>query len=269
MPNPISTLLLCLGLLLVDGINAFPAHADSVEVFPKEDGYLVSGGAVLHESYTKDRDEAAKCKDCFWRIVEICKSWDDTSHGSCPWLRMKCPKNMQVVEVHRFNGKLSPSFTSADWYFSGHSCIGKAGPISTIDLTKSITETWFLNIPELQIRYRPNSNAILWQPLRYEILSQMHLTGTKTILSEQVTINAQAQLRLTCRDLQNNLGCMKRQIGALKLTELGPLKIEAQALWNASYDLLGLKDIQIEGIHPISKTLNTFNVHPLFTHLSR
>lgn len=256
-------------VFLISSLFATPAVADSIEAFPSSDGYLISGGAVHHENFSKNREEAATCTNCFWKIVIICKSWDDQNHRSCPWLRLQCPKDTQVVEVFRANGNSRPKFDSSEWYFTSYSCIGESGPISTFEVTRLLQQSWFVKLPDLRIKYFPKSDAILWQPLRYQLLSDLHLKRTKNILGHQVTVNANAKLGFTCRTSPFLNNCLRSTINKIKFTQVGVIQLTAQTTWEASYDLNGIQGIPINGVQPTFQITNIFNVHPLFTHLAK
>jgi hypothetical protein len=255
------------GLLCV----TYPAisHATTIEVLPQQDAYLVSGGVIHHTNYTKDRTEAASCSDCFWKIKEICKSWSDANHGSCPWLRLQCPVDMQLVEVFRANAISRPAFSSRDWYLVGYSCIGQSGPISTVEIATAITDSWLARVPNIRLKYLPPSDAILWHPLKYELLSPDSLTFTKTILGVRVTLNANSSVEFRCQSLASISNCISNNSNQIKFKKVGIYHLTAISKWRATYNALGVEGIEVSGPNPSSSTTTLFNVHPLFTHLAQ
>lgn len=255
----------CLTAFIV--IHPSPANATNVEVLPQKDAYLITGGAIHHSNFTKDREEAATCENCFWKVVTICKSWLDTSHGSCPWLRLQCPVDMQLVEVFRANALARPAYASAEWYFVSYSCIGDAGPISSEDIANSLSQSWLVKVPQLQIRFSPPNDAILWHPLKFEILSNSSFVQTQTLLGTKVTLHASSFLDFQCNAIANITSCLSVNSQKLKFKKVGIFQITATAKWDATYDALGIEGISVSGNKPTSTIKNTFNVHPLFTHL--
>ena len=244
------------------------SSATSVEVVAKSDSYLVSGGVIHHSNFTKDRDEAATCSTCFWKVTEICKSWLDTSHGSCPWLRLQCPVDMQLVQVFRANANSRPEFSSDEWYLVGYSCIGDAGPISTVDISTSLKQSSLQRIPALRIRYLPSNDAILWQALKYEVLSKESFTRTRRVLDVKVTLHAASSLSFKCKKFTQLFQCISTNSNNLKFNQVGLFNLTATSTWQATYDALGVNGIEVQGVKPSSSTTNLFNVHPLFTHLN-
>lgn len=245
------------------------SHATTIEVLPQQDAYLVSGGVIHHNNYTKDRTEAASCSDCFWKIKEICKSWSDTNHGSCPWLRLQCPADMQLVEVFRANAISRPIYTSGDWYFVGYSCIGQVGPISTVEIASAISDSWLAKVPNIRLKYQPPSDAILWHPLRYELLSPNSFTFVKTILGVRVTLQANSSVEFRCQSMTSILNCISSNSNQIKFKRVGIYKLTATSTWYATYNALGVEGIEVTGPNPFSSTTQLFNVHPLFTHLAQ
>ena len=259
---------LILVLLFVPLYCPPPSSATNVEVVGQSDSYLMSGGVIHHSNFTKDRDEAATCSNCFWKITEICKSWLDTNHGSCPWLRLQCPVDMQLVQVFRANANSRPEFSSDEWYLVGYSCIGEAGPISTLDISIALKQSSLQKIPTLRIRYLPSNDAILWQVLRYEVLSKESINRTRTVLGVKVTLHARSSINFECKKSTQNSHCITSNPNELKFKEVGLFRLTATSTWQATYDALGVKGIEVQGVNPSSSSTNLFNVHPLFTHLS-
>lgn len=249
--------------------SSAPAFCDSINAYPTHDGYIVTGGAIHHDNYSKSRDEAAKCQDCFWRILEICKSWQDESHRSCPWLRMQCPKDMQIVEVFRANTNQKPTINSGEWYFTGYSCIGESGPISTLDIASHLTDSWYLKLPELKIKYFPQHDAILRRLVKFDVLSDLKIITSKNILGNEVTVTAEANLSFTCSDFSNSTTCVKQFLNKIKLYQVGLQDVTAKTTWQATYAINQISGIPIAGTKPVFRFPNLFNVHPLFTHLAK
>lgn len=243
------------------------SHATTIEVVSSQDAYLVSGGVVNYSNFTKDRSEAANCTTCFWKIKAICKSWQDSSHGSCPWLRLQCPANMQLVEVFRFNGLYRPNYYSSDWYFVGYSCIGESGPISTVQIADSLLDEWLIRVPKLQIKYSPPNDAILRQPIRYEVLSDQSLAFTKTVAGVKTHLTSGSNLSFNCLDQKGNSNCVTQSSGNLKFGKTGLLSLSAKSVWTAEFEIDGVSGIEITGPQPSSSVSKIINVHPLFTHL--
>jgi hypothetical protein len=245
-----------------------PSSATTIEVLPQHDSYLVTGGVIHHTNFTRDRQEASVCETCFWKIKEICKSWLDSNHGSCPWLRLQCPADMQLVEVFRANAKYRPIYESKDWYFVSYSCIGDSGPASTVEISNQLSDSWVANVPRLRMKFYPASDAILWHPLKYQILSQSSFSLTKKVLGVQVTLKARSSLDFICRNQNKLENCLSIRANELKFKKVGILQVVTTAQWSATYDALGVVGIEVSGLNPSFTSSQTFNVHPLFTHLA-
>jgi hypothetical protein len=54
----------------------------------------------------------------------------------------------------------------------------------------------------------------------------------------------------------------------LKFKKVGILQVVTTAQWSATYDALGVVGIEVSGLNPSFTSSQTFNVHPLFTHLA-
>ena len=244
-----------------------PAQASNVEVLAQGDSYLISGGVIHHSNFTRDRKEAASCTDCFWKVQAICKSWQDSNHGACPWLRLQCPSDMQLVEVFRANAVFRPTVISSLWYFVGYSCIGDAGPISTIDLYDHLAKSWIIEVPKLRIRFSPANDAILSHPLKYEILSKTEFDVARDVFSTSVTLHAQSHIEFACESSFSSKHCISQKSNQIKFKKVGLSYLFAKSIWSATFDAAGILGISVPGPNPTSEIKSLFNVHPLFTHL--
>jgi hypothetical protein len=262
----LSVAIATIGLLLFTNQTS-PAYATSIEVLPQVDSYLIKGGVIHHSNFTKDRDEAATCSNCFWKIREICKSWQDSSHGSCPWLRLQCPNNMQLVEVYRANANSRPPYISNIWYFVSFSCIGQAGPISTIDISTTLSNIWVVDVPKLRIKFLPPNDAILWQPIKYQILSKQTIEKVTEVFENQVTIRAKSFLEFSCMQSIGSNSCLSQKFNSIKFKEIGSKLLLTKSTWSATFDALGIFGIPVDGPNPSFEIKTPFQVHPLFTHL--
>jgi hypothetical protein len=254
-------------VLAAQFLFATTSGATTIEVVSNHDGYLVSGGIVNYENYIKDRTEAANCENCFWKIHEICKSWDDSNHRSCPWLRLQCPADMQLVEVFRFNGLNRPSYFSDDWYFVGYSCIGDAGPISSLQIATTLLDQWLIRVPKLQIKYFPPDDAILRQPIKYLVTSTQSISFTKYVAGVKASLSSSSNLSFNCVNQNDKSNCASFSNGELKFVKTGLNNLTAKSIWNATFEVNGIPGIEINGSKPSSTFSSIINVHPLFTHL--
>ncbi len=260
--------LIVLGAVVVISSQLLPqASATSVEILPEIDSYLISGGAIHHSNFTKDRQEAATCSDCFWKIRVICKSWQDSSHGSCPWLRLQCPRDMQLVEVFRANSNSRPVINSGLWYFVGYSCVGDAGPISSIDITDTLARSWIVGVPKLRIKYFPANDAVLSHPLKFEVLSKNTFDEVRDIFGDELILHAKSRIEFKCNSSKYLGNCISQKSNQIKFKKTGFNYLHAKAIWSATYDFLGITGIEVQGTNPTSELTTLFNVHPLFTHL--
>lgn len=244
-----------------------PSYATNIEVVAQHDSYLITGGVIHYTNYTKDRQEAATCKNCFWKVREICKSWLDTNHGSCPWLRLQCPVDMQLVEIFRANANARPPYISELWYFVGYSCIGEYGPISTIELSSKLSNSWVVGVPELRIKFFPPNDAILWHPIKYQVISNTSFSKAVDVFGTKVTLHANGDLAFECFQTRNPDSCISQKSNLIRFTSFGSKVLLTKSSWNATFDIHGINGIAVEGAGPSFESRTTFNVHPLFTHL--
>lgn len=257
----------CILILFAQFLFPTSISATSIEVISNKDAYLVTGGIVNYVNYNKDRTEAANCENCFWKIHAICKSWDDANHRSCPWLRLQCPADMQLVEVFRFNGVNRPAYFSNDWYFVGYSCIGESGPISSVQIAYTIREQWLVKVPKLQIKYMPPNDAILRQSINYQVTSVSSISFTKNVSGVPTTLSSASRLSFDCVDQNDKHRCATYLDGELKFVKPGLNEITATSIWDATFEVEGVSGIQIRGTKPTSTFSRTIKVHSLFTHL--
>ena len=201
-----------------------------------------------------------------WSLVLNFPKFHLANHGSCPWLRLQCPVDMQLVEVFRFNGLYRPSFASPDWYFVGYSCIGQSGPISSVQIAIALLDEWLIKVPKLQIKYLPPSDAILRYPIRYQVLSDESFSFSRIVAGVKASLSASSYLSFECFDLKGLANCAKQSSGELKLLKTGLLSITAKSVWTANFSVNGVNGIEITGSKPFSTFVKVINVHPLFTH---
>lgn len=226
-------------LITLTGIASAPANA-SVTVSADHETYIVDGGVIHHERFENDRREAATCTTCHWKIHLICKSWSDASHGACPSLSASCPREETVAEVLRADAKERPESSSTLWHLVGHTCVGDGGPASVVDIEHEIHDRWKIPLPTFDFRTRPPFRTLINLPTAVVFASPATTGELKaTVAGISVAFRSSAVRRIACTPT-----CT---INASELVFAAPGKasINATAMWTASFDALGLKDIPV------------------------
>ena len=253
--------LLCICSILVLVLNAPNiAHASDewVTTEPSINGYLVRGGAIHHSSYEKDRTEAASCDNCFWQINAICESWEDETRGWCPSMRLRCPADLQIVEVFRANAKSQPPLQSGLWRRTGYSCIGTEGPAATGQIINRISARQFISLPALKFQTFPPVKTLVNLPTRVVFQSPNQLPDRKIqVAGIDVTFRAAASRSISCT------GCSRISNRTVYWQRPGIVQITGTAVWQASFDALGIKGIPITQPYPNQKVESTLSVFQL------
>lgn len=237
------------------------AHASDewVTTEPSINGYLVRGGAIHHSSYEKDRTEAASCDNCFWRISPICESWEDETRGWCPSMRLRCPADLQIVEVFRANATYTPALQSGLWRRTGYSCIGSEGPTATGQIINRISAQQLISLPALRFQTFPPVRTLVNLPTRVVFLSPNQLPDRKIkVAGINVTFRAAASRSISCT------GCSRISNRTVYWQRAGVVQISGTAVWQASFDALGIKGIPITQPYPnqiVESTLNVFQLN--------
>lgn len=236
------------------------AHANDewVTAEPTINGYLVRGGVLHHSTYDKDRTEAATCDNCFWRINPICESWEDETRGWCPSMRLRCPADLQIVEVFRANATTTPPLQSELWRRTGYSCIGAEGPAATGQIINRITSKQFINLPALKFQTHPPSKTLVNLPTRVAFQSPNQIPEKKIqVAGIDVYFRAVASRSISCTN------CSRISNRTVYWHRSGVMQISGNAIWRASFDALGITGIPITQSFPNQKVDNTLIVFQL------
>lgn len=245
-------------VIVLNAPNIAHASDEWVTAEPSINGYLVRGGAIHHSSYEKDRTEAASCDNCFWRISPICESWEDETRGWCPSMRLRCPADLQIVEVFRANATSTPSLQSGLWRRTGYSCIGKEGPAATGQIINRISARQFISLPALTFQTFPPARTLVNLPTRVVFLSPNQLPDRKIqIAGIDVAFRAAASRSISCT------GCSRISNRTVYWQRSGIVQITGTAVWQASFDALGIKGIPITQPFPNQKVDSTLSVFQL------
>ena len=241
-------------VLVLTWLPASPSDA-SVTVSADHETYIVDGAVVHHERFENDRREAATCTTCHWHIHLICKSWSDTAHGACPSLSASCPREQTVAEVMRADAKLRPEASSTLWHLVGHTCIGDGGPASVIDIEDELHDRWRIPLPIFGFRTRPPFRTLINLPTSV-VFSASATTGEMkaTVAGISVAFRSTAVRRIVCTPacaIDNS---------SLVFGIPGNTSINATAVWTASFDALGLKDIPVSDDPIIQRATQTIEV---------
>jgi hypothetical protein len=247
--------------LLINLFSAPPsasAQDEWVEVENAINGYLVSGGALHHSSYEKDRVEAATCEGCFWQIRRICESWEDEYRGGCIAMRLRCPSDMQVVEVFRANAIARPNLESSKWTRTGYSCVGEDGPASTEQIADRILASKFIELPELEFATKPPNRTLVNLPTRVVFNSPSRITDKKIkVAGIDVSFRASANRSVSCSS------CLLIDNRTVFWQKSGPVEISSTARWRATFDAFGLSEIPVDRTPITQRKLSQLNVFQL------
>lgn len=224
-------------LTLLVGLSLMPAPVTAVSwtsFDSEENGWWVRGGAIHHETYERDRTEAAVCENCHWWVHRICDSWTDENHGWCPSMRLRCPRDMSIVEIFRANALRRPNLNDSRWVRSGYSCIGEAGPISYGQISERISESNWIEPPPLKVTVSPPEAAIVNLPVKIKYLSPS-LTPLKTfkVAGHLVRFQSRASRTLNCSY------CIKTAT-QVRWQQTGSDTLDFKTNWTADVEVAGL-----------------------------
>lgn len=228
-----------------------------VKVDSARSGWQVSGGAVHHETYEKNRADAALCIDCHWWIHLICESWSDENHGWCPSMRLRCPRDMSLVEVFRANADVRPNFGDKAWVRTGYSCVGDAGPISYGEIFSRIRESKWLEPPVLQVQTSPPGITIvnLKTKLKFKSTSEMP-TRSFTIADQPVKFSAIGTRSFECGS------CFHLSQNEMVWRAKGTDTVKAKTRWSGTIEVSGLT-LELD-LPPVYQSRNlSLQINPL------
>lgn len=231
-----------MSLLVLASLNvASPAEASPwVDVSSDGNAYLVSGGAIFHERYEDDREQAAACEDCFWKVDRTCTDFDAFDRGPCPELLASCPKDMHIAEVRRARGATKPEWDSSSWRYISHTCIGDSGPVSVNEVTHLIRSTIRVRVPALNVQTSPPKRTLINLPTKVRQLSESSIRYSNILVAGvPVKLWAESTLRTQCQ------ACLETSKGLL-LKRTGRVAIQVDVVWSAWYTALGIRPIKVQ-----------------------
>lgn len=232
-------LTMCLCLLLSP---LPPAAADWVEVSTDGNSFNVRGGVIHDDDYEGDRDEAAMCVNCFWRINAVCRSFLIGSQGACPGLLARCPVGMRPVEVLRANAMTRPADSSPLWHRTGYSCVGDRGPASTGRIRSELTGGWQAKVPALAFRVSPPQRTLVRLPTTVTFTSVGELQVRRLVVDGvEVTLRASASRRVLC----GVNWCTRSGSRTAVFHQTGSTRLTVKAVWSGTFDALGLERVPV------------------------
>ena len=236
-----------------------PAAALDVEV--DGDSYLVTGGVYHSSIYPYDRSEAAHCVNCFWKIVVICKSWSDDAHGSCPYLKLRCPATMRIAEVYRANESSRPPTTSTLWKWMGYTCLSQL-PASTRVIEQEISSMWRVYVPQLVVTTNPPHTTLLHLTTHINLLNGLSMPVVqRDVDGNAVSIYATASRNITCQ-----LACSYAS-AVTKFIQTGHVAVLLTLRWDGYYSVDGVPFSRIPGPAIVQQTSIPMTVIALKRHI--
>ena len=217
-----------------------PAYASPwVDVSSDGNSYLVTGGALFHARFDDNREEAASCSDCYWRVQRNCLDIDMYDRGPCPELLASCPNDMHIAEVHRSRGPLKPEWDSTAWKFTSHTCIGEAGPVSSGEVRDFIESALRVRVPALRVETTPPKRTLIHLPTRIKQLSASSIRFRDLeVAGIPVKLWAESTLQTKCNS------CRQTPHGII-LKKIGRVAVQVDATWSAWYTALGIRPIKV------------------------
>ncbi|MEY4323492.1 MAG: hypothetical protein RL410_1273 [Actinomycetota bacterium] len=247
-------------LVTISLFTPVAAHA-SVAVETDGDSYLVTGGVIHDEIYAHDREEAAHCTQCFWKITVICQNWLDAAHGNCPYWRLKCPTSMRLAEVYRANAPSRPPTTSSLWMWQGFTCLHDL-PASTQLIEREVLETWRVLVPPLIVHTTPARNTVVNLMTDIESDSSSVIPSTTRMIGgNEVMVRATSRRTFEC-----NSSC-RYWTHAVMFRTPGRHALAITALWTGFFSVDGVSDIAIADPPIIQRASLPINAYRVARHL--
>ena len=245
---------LLIGLVLTLTPSAASA---GVNVTVDGESYLVSGGTFHSEIYPGDREEAAHCIRCFWKVTGICQSWDE-AHKSCPYLRLKCPSTMRLAEVRRSDGITRPPTDSPLWQWQGYTCLSDGPPVSEREITQQLSSSWRVLVPTLEAATSPTLATLINFPSRVVGKSATTIpTMRNTVAGTQVTVRAIASAVTSC-----DAHCIVSPT-YVRFVASGPHQLKTTVTWRGYYSVDGFAETEIGSLPIIQRKSLPISVYSL------
>jgi hypothetical protein len=218
-----------------------PAAA-GINVAVDGDSYLVTGGVFHSDIYPGNREEAAHCLHCYWKITVICQTWD-LAHKSCPYLLLKCPSTMRLAEVRRAEATSRPPTDSPLWEWQGYTCLGDGPPASERDINVSLHDAWRVLVPDLVAQTAPARATLINFPTRIRITSPLSIPARwNSVANTNVMVRARATQSISC-----DSACLISSSGAVFHTR-GPHVLRTTLTWRGFYQIDGFSETEINAL---------------------
>ena len=250
-------------LVLSQLVAALPAKAADLSVSREGDSYLVSGSLLLHDSTQIEGRPGSRCSDCHWKFTVICRSWQGTAHGSCPFLLARCPSGWRLAEVWRSQLPSRPLASSDAWVKSGYTCFTDEGPLTVHEVTTRLQQLHRVGVPPLKTRTSPPSTTVTFLPTFVQFVSVRELP-----VQHIEVVGIPIEVRRTSSAYVSCGRCSLTSTSGMVFTSAGPATVTVNLLWNTGFHAEGFPDLDV-GLSPIrQRTTHNLTVIPLHRRLT-
>lgn len=145
---------------------ALPMPASAIDVIGDDaaDAYAGSGGLLLPATVDdRDRERAATCQDCQWRLVSPCVA--NMTAGEqvyCQLAAVGCPRGAFRLRAWLREG------AQAGWRDLGLVCVPSGGPVTVARVERELTERFERRLPETGIAATPPRGVLPYLPVVFD-----------------------------------------------------------------------------------------------------
>lgn len=243
--------------LLLISLACAPASGVEVRGDDAADRFTGTGAIVLPAGSDRDqRQTAATCAGCRWRMVDPCAyATDPGAEAACRTVEAECLDG----------GVMLRAFISRDggatWEYLGMHCIPESGPVTVATVGVEVQEAFVREVPAGSIRTQPASGVLPHLPVIFD-------SGQPERLPVSEHIVAGVQVRLAPRatwdwDFGDGATLTTSRAGSRypdtavshAYRGAGPHLVRLRTVWRAEYTVDGLGPIPV--LEPVVQEART------------
>jgi hypothetical protein len=151
-------------------------------------------------------------------------------------MRLRCPADMQLVEVFRANAVLRPNMASDKWKRTGYSCVGERGPIALGQIVEVVNQEKYFQPPALKLSASPPNSTVVNLEVKIQFASSDKMPERQfTLAGQAIKFSAIAERAIACEK------CRKTSSTVLIWQARGFDTLDIQSVWRPSIQVADLK----------------------------
>lgn len=221
-----------------------PAPQVQVHGDDTSDSLVGRGEVVLPDDVAaQERQRAARCPDCSWRVGDPCDTPYGMAFGACTYSRRACPEAGQLQRVW-----WRPA--QGSWQDAGLTCSGASGTVTLSRLGSLAAATFRTALPVLHPTVQPERGVLTHVPVAFAAGQPTVVERSIVLAGHTVRVRALARWEWDFGDgsslmTQNPGGAWPDLTVSHAYRAVGSLLVRVHTVWTGSFQVAGLGDFPI------------------------